>query len=56
MKPTQAITLQDCLAEIDNAMNYWYPTKADGATDAERDARHVRLFQFRDRLKEQVKP
>ncbi len=63
------ITLTDCLTEINNALNYWYPlpvrdSKLDeelgryrpyGASREECDARHVRLFQFRDRLQEQIK-
>ena len=52
------ITLADCLAEVNNALNYWYPLKgeseAHGSTQAEYDARHVRLFQFRDRLQQQL--
>ena len=63
------ISLADCLTEINNALNYWYPlpvqeSKLDeefgryrpyGASREECDARHVRLFQFRDRLQEQLK-
>ena len=63
------ITLRDCLTEMNNALNYWYPlpvreSKLDeelgryrpyGASREECDARHVRLFQFRDRLQEQLK-
>ena len=66
---TTQITLRDCLTEINNALNYWYPlpvreSKLDeelgryrpyGASREECDARHVRLFQFRDRLQEQLK-
>ena len=56
---TPQITLADCLAEVNNALNYWYPLKGEaesgGASQAERDARHVRLFQFRDRLQQQLK-
>ena len=55
---TPQITLADCLAEVNNALNYWYPRKgeseAHGSTQAEYDARHVRLFQFRDRLQQQL--
>jgi len=60
---TPQITLTDCLAEVNNALNYWYPTRdplrdgesdARGASQAEHDARHVRLFQFRDRLQQQL--
>ena len=54
---------------MNNALNYWYPlpvreSKLDeelgryrpyGASREECDARHVRLFQFRDRLQEQLK-
>ena len=63
------ITLKDCLTEMNNALNYWYPlpvreSKLDeelgryrpyGASREECDARHVRLFGFRDRLQEQLK-
>ena len=66
---TPQITLKDCLTEMNNALNYWYPlpvqeSKLDeelgryrpyGASREECDARHVRLFQFRDRLQEQLK-
>ncbi len=61
---TPQITLADCLAEVNNALNYWYPTRyplRDGESDAHRasqaefDARHVRLFQFRDRLQQQLR-
>ena len=66
---TTQITLRDCLTEMNNALNYWYPlpvreSKLDeelgsyrpyGASQEECDARHVRLFQFRDRLQEQLK-
>jgi len=66
---TPQITLADCLAEINNAINYWYPlpvrdSKLDeelgryrpyGASREECDARHVRLFQFRDRLQHQLR-
>jgi hypothetical protein len=61
---TPQITLADCLAEVNNALNYWYPTRyplrdgesdAHRATQAEHDARHVRLFQFRDRLQQQLR-
>jgi hypothetical protein len=66
---TPQITLADCLAEANNALNYWYPlpvreSKLDeelgryrpyGASVEECDARHVRLFQFRDRLQEQLR-
>ena len=48
------VGLADCLAEINNALNYWYPLKGDASED-ERNARHVRLFQFRDRLAKQLK-
>jgi len=55
---TSQITLADCLAEVNNALNYWYPRKSEaesgGASQAELDARHVRLFQFRDRLQQQL--
>ncbi len=66
---TPQITLTDCLAEMNNALNYWYPlpvrdSKLDeelgsyrhyGASREECDARHVRLFQFRDRLQQQLR-
>jgi len=62
---TQQITLADCLTEMNNALNYWYPLPVQesnldedrpyGASQEECDARHVRLFQFRDRLQEQLK-
>jgi hypothetical protein len=66
---TPQITLADCLTEINNALNYWYPlpvrdSKLDeefgsdrpyGASREECDARHVRLFQFRDRLQQQLR-
>jgi hypothetical protein len=66
---TPQITLADCLAEANNALNYWYPlpvrdSKLDeefgsyrpyGASREECDARHVRLFQFRDRLQQQLR-
>jgi len=66
---TPQITLTDCLAEANNALNYWYPlpvrdSKLDeelgsyrpyGASREECDARHVRLFQFRDRLQQQLR-
>jgi len=38
---------------VNNALNYWYPLKGE-ASQAEHDARHVRLFQFRDRLQQQL--
>jgi DNA repair exonuclease SbcCD ATPase subunit len=66
---TPQISLADCLTEMNNALNYWYPlpvqeSKLDeelgryrpyGASREECDARHVRLFQFRYRLQEQLK-
>ena len=48
------ITLQDCLDEVNNALNFWYPCKHNGAEQNERDARHVRLFGFRDKLQKQI--
>ena len=45
--------LRDCLAEINHALNHWYPTKTSADED-ERNARHVRLFSFRDRLEQQL--
>jgi len=50
------VGLDDCLAEINNALNYWYPLESEGCEKTECDARHVRLFQFRDRLAKQLKP
>lgn len=52
--PMSSVTLKECLDEINNALNYWYPTKSTADED-ERNARHVRLFQFRDRLQLQLK-
>ena len=46
--------LHDCLREINNALNYWYPYKNE-ASEEEMNARHVRLFQFRDRLERELK-
>ena len=46
------ITLSDCLEEVENALNYWYPLAS--SDDRERHARHVRLFEFRDRLRNQI--
>ena len=48
------ITLLDCLVEINNALNFWYPLEPD-ASEEERHARHIRLFEFRNRLASQVK-
>lgn len=47
------ITIQNCLDEINNALNYWYPLKPD-CDETECNARHVRLFGFRDRLQAQL--
>lgn len=52
--PPERVSLSDCLREIDNALNYWYPTKAT-ADEEERNARHVRLFEFRNRLERELK-
>lgn len=53
------VSLHDCLREINHALNYWYPIRgmegADDASELECHARHVRLFEFRDRLERQVK-
>ena len=49
------VGLDDCLAEINNALNFWYPLESEGCEKTECDARHVRLFQFRDRLAKQLK-
>ena len=48
------ISLSDCLVEINHALNYWYPCESDGCDRAEIQARHVRLFEFRDRLESQL--
>ena len=48
------VSLSDCLDEINNALNYWYPVRSDNEPD-EWVARHVRLFNFRDRLENQIK-
>ena len=50
-----AITLRTCLDEVNHALNYWYPLAAS-ASPEEREARHVRLFSFRDRLQKQIRP
>ena len=50
------VGLDDCLAEINNALNFWYPLESEGCEKTECDARHVRLFRFRDRLAKQLKP
>lgn len=54
---SEPITLEACLEEINHALNYWYPLRnaPHVATDKEREARHVRLFQFRERLQQQLK-
>ena len=56
---TPQITLADCLTEVKNALNYLHHVKASagerGASQAEHDAQHVRLFQFRDRLQQQLR-
>ena len=54
MNDKEQITLEDCLAEIKNALNYWFPTSFDGAEEAELNARHVRLFDFKERLENQL--
>jgi hypothetical protein len=54
VRPSPRVSLGDCLREINNALNYWYPTKHE-ASEEERHARHVRLFQFRDRLQKELK-
>ena len=48
------VGLDDCLSEINNALNFWYPLESEGCEKTECDARHVRLFQFRDKLAEQL--
>jgi hypothetical protein len=47
------VGLSDCLEEINNALNYWYPLRSDD-NDTAYEARHVRLFEFRNRLKRQI--
>ena len=47
------VSLSDCLDEINNALSYWYPVRSDNDPD-EWEARHVRLFNFRDRLENQI--
>jgi hypothetical protein len=54
VRPSPRVSLGDCLREINNALNYWYPLKHE-ASEEERHARHVRLFQFRDRLQKELK-
>ena len=54
MTANEQITLADCLAAINHALNNWYPLEQDGASEEERNARHVRLFRFRDRLAKQI--
>ena len=51
--PPDVLGLRDCLDEINHALNHWYPTKTSADED-ERNARHVRLFSFRDRLEQQL--
>lgn len=46
------VGLNDCLREINQALNYWYPL--DGCSEREQHARHVRLFEFRNRLAKQL--
>ena len=48
------ISLSDCLDEINNALNFWYPLRSD-TSETERNARHVRLFGFRNKLHRQLK-
>ena len=48
------VGLDDCLSEINNALNFWYPLESEGCEKTECDARHVRLFQFRDKLAKQL--
>jgi hypothetical protein len=49
------IDLTACLAEMNHVLNYWYPLESNGCEQAECAARHIRLFQFRDRLEAQLK-
>ena len=49
------VGLSDCLDHINIALNYWYPLESDGDSKEECDARHRRLFEFRDRLAKQLK-
>jgi uncharacterized OB-fold protein len=48
------ITLQDCLKEIEHALNHWYPIRMEAGKE-ERDARHKRLFGFRWKLEAQLR-
>ena len=48
------VGLDDCLSEINNALNFWYPLESEGCEKTECDARHVRLFQYRDKLAKQL--
>ena len=48
------VGIDDCLTEINNALNHWYPLSGD-AGEEEQHARHVRLIRFRDRLAAQLK-
>ena len=52
--PGSLIGLSDCLDHINIALNYWYPLRSQGDSDAECDARHRMLFEFRDRLTKQL--
>jgi len=49
------VSLYDCLDEINHALNYWYPLESNGCDQVEIEARHVRLFEFRNRLEDQLK-
>ena len=53
-KVKDLVSLEDCFAEIGNALNYWYPLESDGATERECEARHDRLFSFYQKLRSQL--
>ena len=50
---SEPIQLPDCLREINQALNYWYPGGTDASTE-ERQARQ-HLFEFRDKLQAQLR-
>jgi hypothetical protein len=49
------VSLSDCLTEINNALNYWYPLESNGCDQVDIEARHVRLFEFRNRVEGQLR-
>jgi hypothetical protein len=55
MRTPLHVSLSDCLDEINHALNYWYPLECNGCDKVEIEARHVRLFEFRNRLENQLK-